>query len=128
MTVTVRPDTSGTDVYRFDFTGRWTWDEVFRAINEAVEMGSVTVRNDVILMLEDANYLPSGAIEKVKNISHIAPHNGGLFIMVGLGAFPAVFLNVFRRLYPEGQFWRTVRTIEEARAIIRQHRIDAGLR
>lgn len=126
MPVRVQPDDSDKAVYRFDFTGRWTWDEVYRAIDEAVAMGSTTVRNDVILMLEDANYLPSGAIEKVKSISRIAPHNGGLFIMVGLGALPGVFLNVFRRLYPEGKFWRTVRTIEEARDMIQQHRLSGS--
>jgi hypothetical protein len=122
MGVTVEHDQGSPDVYRFDFQGKWTWQELLETISRAIHMGDSTIRNDIIVNLDNANYIPPGALEKLRNITRNTPANGGLYIIVGVNSVTSAVIGIFRRVYKEGRPWRVVRTVDEARELIKNHR------
>lgn len=124
MGVIMNFDQDRRDVIRFDFSGKWTWQELLESIAEAVRLGDANSRNDVIVNLENANYIPSGALGQLRSISRTTPMNGGLYVIVGLNSVTSAVIDVFRRIYTEGRSWRVVRTVDDARTLIEKDRAE----
>lgn len=112
-------------IVRYDFSGVWNWDEVYGAVETAIEMEeSVTYRVDVILNLLDSAHVPPNAITHVKNIATTKmPDNLKMAVLVTENRAMQVLFNIGSRLYRkiEEKFY-VATSLETALNVITQSR------
>ncbi len=106
------------DVLRFDFDAQWTWEDLILSVDDAIRNGNAAGRNDIIVNLTNANFLPPGALGNLRTISRRAPTNGGVIVLVGMQSLTAMVVSALARMSVEGRKWRVVPTLEEARQLI----------
>ena len=111
-------------IVRYDFDGKWTWDDLYPAYNKAIEMEtSVTHRVDVILDMTNSKTLPANVLMHMKNISDKQPENIGLSIFVSDSRFINSMYKVGTRFYSKIEYYfRVAPTIEDAMTMIEDAR------
>lgn len=112
------------DIVLYVFEGRWTWDELYSAYNQAIAMEkSVPHRVDVVLNMLDSKSVPPNALLHVKNISNKQPDNIGLTIVVTPSTFIQSLFNAGTRFYKGiAHYFRVVPTMEAAMKMIEDDR------
>jgi len=107
-------------IVRYDFEGKWTWDELYTAYYEAIAMEtSVTQRVDIILDMRKSGAIPTNALLHMKNFSEKQPPNVGLSIFVTTNAFVTALYGTAIKFYAKIAFYfRLVKTLEQAHAMI----------
>ena len=81
-------------ILRYDFEGRWTWDEFYPAYYEAIAMeNAVSHRVDIILDMRTSHMIPANALLHMKNFSEKQPPNVGLSVFVTSNAFVIALYN-----------------------------------
>ena len=110
----------GKTIVRYDFEGKWTWDDLYPAYNQAIEMEtSVSHRVDVVLDMTKSRTLPANVLMHMKNISDKQPDNIGLSIFVSDSRFINSLYKVGTRFYSKIEYYfRIAPTMEEAMAMI----------
>jgi hypothetical protein len=125
MPVHITWDEGLSDVIRYDFEGRWTWNEFEQAYSEAVRLfGTVDHPVDVIVNLLPSTALPRGILDVVKRVADNAPPHHGMTVYVGQRDILQVFARAFERIYPNAAARYPLAfcaTLDEARA-----RLKAG--
>lgn len=124
MSVQVFWDNPEKTVVRYDFEGRWTWDEFYPAYKQAIEMElSVAHRVDVIVNLEQARLFPDNMLSHLKVISDKQPPNIGVSVLVTRNGFVHSMYNVGVKFYGKiRHYFRTADTLQEAYEIIAEMR------
>lgn len=125
MSVSVYVDPCAENVYRFEFDGTWSWDELIAEIKHTIEVGNRNARNDVIVYMPQGNYLPSGALTRYVEISRLTPSNEGYIIITGARTLVNATIETFRRVAGLGNQWRTAKTLEDARQMILEARAES---
>ena len=107
-------------IVRYDFEGRWTWDELYAAYYEAIAMEhSVAQRVDIILDMRTSGIIPANALLHMKNFSEKQPPNVGISIFVTSNAFVTSLYNTAIKFYAKIAFYfRLVKTLDQAHAMI----------
>lgn len=107
-------------IVRYDFEGRWTWDELYVAYYQAIAMeNSVTHRVDIILDMRTSSFIPANALLHMKNFSEKQPPNVGLSIFVTTNAFIISLYNTAIKFYAKIAFYfRLVKTLDQAHTMI----------
>ncbi len=120
MPVTSGWHTPSKDIVMYVFEGRWTWDELYSAYNQAIEMEkSVPQRVDVVLDMLKSKAVPPNALLHVKNISNKQPDNIGLTIVVTPNGFVRALYNAGVQFYKGiAHYFRVVPTVESAMDMI----------
>jgi hypothetical protein len=111
-------------IIRIDYEGNWTWDEYFKAADEARAMAlSVPHRVDYITDLSRGKTPSSGSpLSNGKTVLRKLAPNSGLVVNV-TSAFTAVLLNIFKQFDREmGERMMGAKSVDEAVAIIAQDR------
>lgn len=105
---------------RYDFEGRWTWDELYTAYYQAIAMeNSVSHRVDIILDMRKSGFIPANALLHMKNFSDKQPPNVGLSIFVTPNAFVSALYSTAIRFYAKiGFYFRLVKTLDQAYTMI----------
>lgn len=84
--------------------GSWTWDELFRAIDQtAALMDTVDYPVNIVLDMRQTQHVPTllpSALRKVANAPTMNHRNSGAFIFVGAKAFIKSMFSIFSTLYP----------------------------
>jgi len=84
--------------------GVWTWDELFAAIDQVVElMDTVDYMVNTIIDMRQSQHVPTmlpSALRRVANAPHMNHRNSGTLIMVGARPFIKAMFNIFSTLYP----------------------------
>src|SRR5262245_11542022 len=108
------------DIVLYVFEGRWTWDELYSAYNQAIALEkSVPYRVDVVLDLLRSRAVPPNALLHVKNISNKQPDNLGLTIIVTPNAFVRALYNAGTQFYKGiAHYFRVVPTMDEAMQMV----------
>ncbi|MEO8606838.1 MAG: hypothetical protein ABI690_03095 [Chloroflexota bacterium] len=108
----------------YDFEGNWTWDELYPAYYQAIEMEkSVSHRVDVILDMRQSKKIPSNALMHIKNISDKQPPNIGLSVIVTNSAFLASMYKIGVQFYAKiGHYFFLTTSLDEARQMIAKSR------
>lgn len=124
MTIRVYWEDETKTIVRYDFEGKWTWNELYPVYYEAIAMeNSVPHRVDVILDLTRSGTLPANSLLHVKNISEKQPPNIGLSVIVTTNRFVLSLYSVGVKFYGKiGYYFRVVSTLEEAHAMIAEAR------
>jgi hypothetical protein len=117
MGITVSWDNESKTATRYDFQGRWTWDEFRRATVEAFALtSSVTHRVDSISYFHKGADLPSNALFHFSKAMKDAPTNRGMTIIVGGTVLINNLVSIFSKVYkPLGARLMLAHTLEEAR-------------
>ncbi len=124
MTITVQWDDDTQTVLHYMFESPWTWEEYRAALQQAWDMANaVDHPTDTITDMSDSRLLPDNLFRNVRQSMVEIPESTETVVLVGGGLIVEMMLGVVRRLYrSHTQKFFTVRTVDEARALIRQRR------
>jgi hypothetical protein len=117
-------------VIRYDFEGRWTWDEFEQAYHEVAPLfASVDAEVGVIVNLLPSTALQRGILDVLKRVADDVPPNHGVTVFVGERDVLKAFARAFERIYPTSA--RRYRldycvSLDEARARLRSDRPGVG--
>jgi hypothetical protein len=127
MPVHIQWDNDDKTAIRYDYEGKWSWDELYDVSKKAVEMfHSVNHKVNVIHNLANSPNLPSGALSHAHRFSAQNPENWGISVVVGTSAFVSSLIQVFRKVYRQfGERYYTAMTLEQARQVLAQHQPSA---
>jgi hypothetical protein len=116
------------NILRMRFETHWTWLDFQTVVREAVELSKPTGRRvDVIADVSEGLTVPEGAISQFGTIDRLLPDELGLIVVTGGGTFQNMLIELFRKVKPlQGEYWRTAKNLEQARAIIAADRIKEG--
>src|SRR5688572_14922021 len=117
MSITVNWDNADKTIIRYDFQGKWTWDEFRVAANEAFGLTrSVQHRVDSISNFHPGASLPSDALFHFSRAMRDAPPNRRTTVIVGGTPFINNLVSTFSRIYrPLGKRLLIASTLDEAR-------------
>jgi hypothetical protein len=123
MSVSLHWDNEERSVLRYDFYGRWTWDEFapeFERANIYLRLSNWTIHFIMCLGDEAArNHLPPGALIRAINIHRNAPPNTGKTVIVNAGMVYRTVAQTGAAAYPAiGKKYLFADTLEEARALL----------
>jgi hypothetical protein len=123
MGVTIQWDNAEKTVLRYDFMGRWTWDEFYAAYDIAKPMIlSVTHKVDFILNPTDdvsRNYTPPNIMTHMLSIARKALPNTGKCVSISRGTFSRVLLSMVSKVNPKiSEQYVFADSLEEARALL----------
>ena len=118
MSVTVDWDNEDKTAIRYDFEGRWDWNDFRAATTKGFALTrSVTQRVDTISNFYPGAKLPSDALFQFNRAMKGAPANRGVTVIVGGTAFIKNLVGIFTRVHkPLGQRLLLASSLEEARA------------
>ena len=112
-------------IVRYDFSGSWTWDEVYAAVDAAIALeNSVSHRVDVVLNLLESGHIPPNAITHVKTIATTRmPANVKMAVLITENKAMNVLFNIGSRLYRkiEEQFY-VAASVDSALEVINKAR------
>lgn len=107
------------------FEGRWTWEETFLAVDEAVRLlDSVDYPVNLIVDVRKTIFMAMINFEMLSKIANAAtmnhPNTKNLFLLGG-NHFLGVLFNIFSQLFPKASARYTrVETEEELEAYLRE--------
>jgi hypothetical protein len=126
MPITVKWDTPLPDTIYYHFSGRWTWDDYFRAFAEECQLAaSISPRQyDVLGDLLHGSVIPRGpGIRHVINTYKMSPKNMGLVIAVTNNTIVRAVTQLLVTIQPDmAASFQVTQTLDEARRILTQRR------
>jgi hypothetical protein len=100
MPVNVYWEDSEKTLLRYDFLGKWTWNDLYHALNKAQTMEmSVTNRVDVLLDMRHSITIPDSALTHIRNLVEKQPPNVGIFVVITQSKFITSLFEAAARLY-----------------------------
>ncbi len=113
-------------IIRCDYVGKWTWDDVFVAMEEVNRLiANAPHPVSIIHNLIDSVGIPGRAITQARKFTEMLPQNWDLSVVVGSGLFAELLVNVFGKLYRKlGQHYRTAPNLDKARALIAEEQTN----
>ena len=112
-------------IARYEFVGRWTWEEMTVAIKEMYAMlDSVPHGVDIIIDLSRSpSEPPRGMLAHLRTGTMEARVNWNSGVFVGVSPFVRVLINTFRRVEPGlAKRYAVANTVDEALSIILKRR------
>lgn len=129
MSVTVQWDNEEQTIIRYDFAGRWTWDEFYQAYDQGKKMVAGKAGYQVILYPRDdasQRYMPPNFMTHAVAINRQADPNAGLTVIVSQSTYIHALLSVLTGIMRfVGQRYSTAKTLDEAREKLMQARKTA---
>jgi len=125
MPVQVSWDDAAQTIIRWEYVGKWTWNEVsstFQQVNQM--MRAVEHPVSIIHDLTQSTRMPGGALTQAYRFTSALPENWDISVVVGSGAFVESLLDIFRKVYAKlGDHYKNAPTLDEARAIIARRKV-----
>lgn len=126
MGITVEWDNPQKTIIRFVYKGRWTWDDMAGAMEQANRlMDTVTYRVDHIVDVRESTLLPPSVVSQAKRVLNEPHANLGLTLVVGASHYLKLMLDIVSRVYPammSRRKMKLVSTMEDAYAAIAAQR------
>ncbi|MFQ3566133.1 MAG: hypothetical protein SNJ59_03965 [Aggregatilineales bacterium] len=124
MPVNMLWDDAEKSILRFEYQGKWMWEEVESAMKQAnAELTTVQHRVDTIHDLTGSSGLPSNALSHASSLSRHIPAQAGISVVTGSSTLINTLLSVFSKVYPQfGSRYKNASTLEEAYALIERSR------
>ncbi len=123
MSIAVHWDNQDKTAIRWDFEGKWNWEQFIDAhILSDRMVASVDHNVDIISNLARSGALPEGGLKGYENVLHNTPENIGVIVLVSASRFLNVMVAAFNsipRRKLAGSSFAFAKTITEARAILR---------
>ncbi|MFN8375086.1 MAG: hypothetical protein U0694_19695 [Anaerolineae bacterium] len=120
MSVRVLWDNEQKTIVRYVVEGKWTWEEMYPAYNQAIEMEKAQPhRVHVILDMRKAIGVPANVMMHMKNISDKQPANIGLSVFVTNSSFIHSLYQIGIKFYNKIEYYfRVAETLETAYSMI----------
>jgi hypothetical protein len=111
-------------IIRYEFQGRWSWDDLYEAVKTVERMVKpLAHRFDVIFNVKHTIGMPSGAIGHIRGLSGNTDEHWGMGVMVGGSTFFRTMMQIFLKLNPKFQDRYTLaESDEDAVRVIRNRR------
>lgn len=107
MSIQVDWDNDAQTIIRYCFGSRWTWDDLFRALDTVEQMSaSVPHQVDAIIDFSKADLMPSGSIfsfngqQQAQKLAKKANKARGIIVIAGANAFIRTVFDTFRKFNP----------------------------
>jgi hypothetical protein len=124
MAVTLSWDDAEHTILRYDFTGRWTWDEFHDVLVQVVKiLDQAPAEINMIADLSQSAGIPLNLLPNIKRVAEMAHPRAGLTVYVGTGGLLRAFGEMFTKIYPSAAAkykFDFARTLDDARQILRQ--------
>lgn len=124
MSIQVMWDDDARTIIRLEYAEQWTWDEVTAALAEEIALLH-SVEHDVCIIhdLRQSSGLPDGALTRARQLTTGLPANRDISVVVHGGALIETVVSIFGKINrAQSSRYRTAPTLEQARALIAQHR------
>ena len=124
MPIDVNWDDEIHTIIRYTFTSPWTWNDYRQAIDKGWELDkSVDHPTDTITDMSQSRFWPNGIFTNIRKSVVEIPETTQCVVLVGGGLFVDMAISVLRRVYRSpGARFMLAKSVEEARALIRQRR------
>lgn len=125
----IRWDDHDPTIIRSDISGRWTWDEYNAASEKILDMArSVEHRVDLITVYGDDAIFPKGTVSShIMRMRHQKPKNFILTVVVNADSFLEMIIRVMNKAGMRAKPSLTTQTVDEARQLIKQDRMQSTL-
>jgi hypothetical protein len=119
MPIHVQFDNEQRTIMRYEFIGRWTWQEYHQAIEQGYTLSKpIPYTVNLILDFSQGNTLPHNALSIFGTSMKTPPRDFDFAVVVSQSAFIQMVVKVFQRVYREmGNKLIYVQTIKEAREV-----------
>jgi len=125
MPVNLLWDDAEKSILRYQYEGKWTWEELHDAIVQAHAIAdAIQYRIDVIFDFTGSAGLPAKPLSHAPSVARELPTQTGLVVVVG-GTFFSTMLSIFNRVYPHfgsASRYKSAHTLDEAHALIERSR------
>jgi hypothetical protein len=121
MAVTVNWVNPQRTLIKYDFSGRWTWGELYTALLRGRYLqDSVDHTVYMIFDMRSSAEIPDNAISQVRRFIQYVGNNSGLHVVIADNIVAKFFTNLFLRFYPGGlnRRYRMATSIDEALLLI----------
>jgi hypothetical protein len=127
MSIEVHWDTEDQQTLCYQFDGKWTWDDLYEAVNRAnLMLDAIERPTPVIVDVSGISGIPSGAMSQASGLMHRSHPNISLTVIVGANRFVRMMADMFTRLRPQSPHTYTfVTTLEEAYHVIQEKQVGA---
>jgi hypothetical protein len=126
MPIRIAWDDDAETILRWDFEGAWDWDMVYTATQQSILMRRSSVSGadvSVILNMEQAAPLQTGALTHTRNALKLNPEGRDLVVIVGRSAYLQTLIVIFRNMnLALGEQVFSADTLDQARALIRERK------
>jgi hypothetical protein len=128
MGIKVTWDNEDHSAIRYDYEGKWTWNDLYEAVKECHRLlDSVNYKVDSIIDLEHSSLLPENALSHGQSVVKMSHPNQGIMIVVGANALVRSLLDIYKRIYVKNTPPVLVaRTMAEARETVQRRRAVPG--
>jgi hypothetical protein len=124
MSVQVHWDNTDKTVIRYDFEGKWTWDEFYAAFEQARSMiAGIPHVVDFICVIQQVSgfFMPLNLLFHIRKIYTDVPSNVGITILAGPPSELIAIYSMIKRAYPMiAVRYAVAPTLEQARIVLRQ--------
>ncbi len=126
MAISIAWDNVEKTIIRYDFESQWTWQDLRAAIeSDDAMIASVAHTVHLIFDLRQVEGIPPNPMAQFRHIAAMIHPRLGMIVFVGADSWTRTVLEIFYQVYGtrlEGLSGvASVRTLEEARAIITTH-------
>jgi len=125
MGIVVQWDNPEQTVIRFEYSGQWTFGDLFEVMQEArVLMDSVDHPVHGIINMQDSKLMPNGVLSLGRNVTMRKHPNQGKSIIVGASGFARTLYDVYRKVYRttfDESAYAFASNLEEARQMLAPH-------
>ncbi len=102
MGIKVTWDNAERTIIYFDFEGRWDWDELYTASEQATRMlDSVDHVVDFIMDIREAQQIPKDFMSHAEHIASGSHPRRGIMVVVGANGLLRTLGSGLRRLFPD---------------------------
>ncbi|MFN8374157.1 MAG: hypothetical protein U0694_14930 [Anaerolineae bacterium] len=115
---------------RYDFIGKWDWNDLYFALGQGLKMEMRCInRIDVLLDLRQSGAIGDGAIAHIRKLADKQPPNVGMLVVITQSKFLTALVQATMRSYPNvALYLRLAPNETEARAMIAMSRkTDEGV-
>jgi hypothetical protein len=95
-------DSRESDLY-YEVVGKWTWDDLYRAVGEGIRLSAPSEPfTHVIIDVRRSQYVPlltADHLSKVATLTDVSCASSGM-VLVGAGHFVRLMFDIFRRIHP----------------------------
>ncbi|MFN8529517.1 MAG: hypothetical protein U0670_12970 [Anaerolineae bacterium] len=117
-------------VIRWKFDGKWTWEDVYKASRDAIDLRAGMTEPVVVYVDQRnaANLVPSGAVHHLSNLIHMGRESRRLLVIISPFEFYLQLAKIVLSVYREiGRKIFVVRTFEEAEQLVEPFRIHPAV-
>jgi hypothetical protein len=120
MTINIVWDNPEKTIARYDYEGKWSWEELYKALQEFHQMlDTVNHPVDVIIDMQRTRLLPENVLARGSNVGQMVHPNQGITVVVGANSLVRAMADLYKRIYAKkaANFFMASK-LDEAHAII----------